>query len=306
MSLRSVWQSSVNRLRRQGIDSAQLDAELLLCAVLQCDRSQLFLMRADDELRRLDADAPRRFESLLQRRLQREPLAYIVGTKEFFGQQFFVNSSVLVPRPDTELLVECAIDDCRRDREASTTATTTVIDLATGSGNVLISTLLNLLPSMCGFGIDVSESALQVARRNAESLGVSNRCEFLLSDWFSNRQLLTKRILLRRRPTSLIITANPPYLDRRVPLSSKELTFEPSLALFGTAHDTYKPLIESCNEFLDQPAIRDAVARATLLLEIGKDMHDEVTTVARDANWTLVSQHRDLSNIIRVLKFRRQ
>lgn len=221
---------------------------------------------------------------------------------------FYVNSNVLVPRPDTELLVECAIEQCR-SFDNNDKSTVCMIDLATGSGNVLISTLLNCQSAKFGVGIDVSRAAIDVAKRNADTLlGANDRCEFLVSDWFSNHEQLTRRILSHEknntdgRRTALVITANPPYLNRSDALSSADLSFEPSLALYGTADDTYRPLIESCNEFLRRANTR--FHPVSLLMEIGKDMQDDVTSVATQRGWSLVKQYRDLSQIVRVLQFK--
>ncbi|MEM7495983.1 MAG: HemK/PrmC family methyltransferase, partial [Myxococcota bacterium] len=164
-------QDAVLALRQAGIPSPRLDAELLLAHVLRQHRAELYA-RADIPL---SDGCSKHFAMLARRRVAGEPLAYLVGYKEFYGHRFVVNPHVLVPRPETELLVEQALRVLPQD------APGTVIDVCAGSGCVGISIAL-ARPLARVWATDLSEEALKVARRNAANLGVSARIEFVQGD----------------------------------------------------------------------------------------------------------------------------
>jgi release factor glutamine methyltransferase len=192
-------------------DTAALDAEVLLAHVLRQSRAYL---HAWPEYQLTNSES-QQFADLLQRRLQREPIAYLTGHKEFWSLDLLVNADTLVPRPETELLVETALnlfpDNLQRIK---------VIDLGTGSGAVALS-LANERPRWEVMAIDVSENALNTARENAQRLGLQ-RVSFHLSNWFT------------ALPTCSVdlVVANPPYLSEvEWPEYAKGLAFEPRSAL---------------------------------------------------------------------------
>ncbi len=159
-------------LKAAGVESARLDCELLLCSVLQCERHHLYLMGDKP----LDAEKHRRFEGLLSRRLKGEPVQYILGKREFMGLEFYVDKSVLIPRFETEILVEYVIYAIGR-RKAS------ILDLGTGSGAISVS-LAVYLPEAHVVAIDISREALEVAGKNADRHKVASRIDFIESDMF--------------------------------------------------------------------------------------------------------------------------
>jgi len=200
--------------------SARLDAEVLLAHSLQLSRTGL-LVRLREEC---PGDAEARFSGYAARRKLGEPVGYIIGEREFYGRCFAVSPAVLIPRPESELIIDEALAAMDGQREVS------LLDLGTGSGCLAVTLVLELKSRgkrvRCT-ALDNSVKALEVARRNAESLGVSAEISFIESDWFSRRDALA--------PPYDIIVANPPYVDRAEPVQP-ELSFEPQGALYSDGH----------------------------------------------------------------------
>jgi len=263
-------------LRARGIDP--IDARALLEHALGVDAAYL---AARPELA-LSAARQARFERLLERRRAGEPVAYLVGRREFFSLEFAVTPAVLIPRPETELLVEQAVERLPAD------AASTVLDLGTGSGCIAIA-LARERPRARVTAVDRSAAALTVARRNAGRLSASN-VEFVRSDWFA---------ALAPGAFDLIV-ANPPYIADADPcLASGDARFEPRAALAGGA------------DGLDR--IRDIVARAPawldpggwLLFEHGYDQAQACRNLLDAANFREIASYRDLAGIERVSAGRR-
>ncbi|MBK9261436.1 MAG: peptide chain release factor N(5)-glutamine methyltransferase [Polyangiaceae bacterium] len=215
-TIRRVLAWAVDDLKKRGFSSPRLDAELLLCHVLKQDRIKL-IMDAERPLEKVELA---RYRELFQRRRAGEPVAYLLGVREFYGHPFRVDRRVLIPRPDTETLVEVALvrtkhlDLCAR-----------VLDLCTGSGCVAIS-LAKERPTICVLGLDLSPGAVEVARENVVRLGAVN-CAIGQSDLFA--------ALAPARPRFDLITANPPYIpDSEIEALDIDIRgFEPHLALAG-------------------------------------------------------------------------
>ena len=207
-------------LSSAGIETARLDAELLLCHVLGCSREQLVLA-AREPLGATDRHA---FQSLLSRRLAREPVAYITGMREFWSLDFHVTQDVLIPRPETELLVEAAL---RLSAEFCGEARLRVVDVGTGSGAIAV-TLAAEMPDAEIYAIDISARALAVARENALRHGLAGNIRFVRGDLFDAGGL----------PGNFhLILSNPPYvpaaeIDALQPEVSR---WEPRQALDGGA-----------------------------------------------------------------------
>jgi release factor glutamine methyltransferase len=183
--------SAEKQLRTAGIESAQREVEWLLTAILQTDRANLYLMREH----RLQQNEQAQFDALLQRRLKREPLQYILGACEFYGFEFAVTSAVLIPRPETELLVEKAVE------LAVPFDSPRMIDLGTGSGCIAVS-LAKLIAEVHVIATDVSKAALEIAQANAKRHGVADRIEFRLAD-------MTKSDSGEQFD---VVVSNPPYV----------------------------------------------------------------------------------------------
>lgn len=223
--MNNYLKKAVTTLSEASIDTAKLDAELLLAHVLGVSR--LELKKIDPVLER---DDERNFEALVARRAEREPVAYILGTKEFWSLEFKVSPAVLCPRPDTEILVEAAL------KRAERSGGLRILDLGTGSGAILLS-LLSELPDATGVGVDISSQALEIAKENALNLGLASRADFLLGSWTEG--LLNQEFDL--------IVSNPPYIESSVisGLEPEVAVFEPKLALDGGGDglDAYRKLI---------------------------------------------------------------
>ncbi len=192
----------------------QLDAEVMLSHVLGIGRATLLARTGD----RLDADRLRHFEELVERRTKGEPVAYITGHKEFYGLDLLITRDVLVPRPETESVV----DVCLEVLEQS--AVSQLADIGTGSGAILVAVLANR-PRTRGFGVEISPEALEVARLNCTRHGVAARATLLLGD------------LLEPLPNRVnVIAANLPYVSPGE-ASPEVATWEPNVAVFGGGDD---------------------------------------------------------------------
>jgi len=254
--------------------SGRLDAELLMAHVLGVSRSELLLRHMGDPL-------PAGFAALVARRLGHEPVAYIVGEQEFFGLPFRVNRDVLIPRADSEVLVETALAHCGGERRGMR-----VLDCGTGSGALILAVLANL-PRVTGIGVDRSADALAVARHNAAALGLEDRAEFALVDWHAAgwRDGLGRFEL---------ILANPPYVETGALLARSVRDHEPAGALFAGQDglDDYRVLVPQLPELMTA----DGVA----LVEIGATQADAVAALAADCGLG-ATLHRDLAGRPRLL-----
>lgn len=223
--------------------------------------------------RAIDADSQGRFAALQSRRAQGEPLAYLVGEKEFFGRRFAVSPAVLVPRPETERLVEIALDRLAR-RPAPR-----LLDLGTGSGCIAITLALEC-PTATAVAVDCSRAALQLARGNAHRLGA--RVEFLLGDWFEP---------VRGRFD--LIVANPPYVASADP-HLDELRHEPPHALIGGADglDELRRIVAAAPAYLN--------SGGWLVVEHGHDQGEGVRTLFEHTGLVEVATFRDLAGLDRV------
>jgi release factor glutamine methyltransferase len=211
--------------------SPRLDSELLMRHLLGIDQGRLILLFSSE----IEAKVYQSFLELIERRKSGEPMAYIVGYREFWGLEFIVNREVLVPRPESELVVELAIKHlCSFDSEGESLS---VLDLGTGSGCLIVSIVREVVErfsfEIYGDALDISEGALSVARRNAAMHGVLQRVDFFEGSWFEPliKPLSGSRLIATGYHC---IVANPPYIDRSegCPL---ELSYEPQGALFSDA-----------------------------------------------------------------------
>ncbi len=240
-------------LSAAGIDCAELEARLLFRRYAQLSDAEMLF--GDPS-----ADSPD-LHAALARRLSGEPLAYILGDAEFYRESYLVTPDVLIPRPDTECLVEYAVKNLPRGARFA--------DLCTGSGCIAISTLASR-PDTTAVAVDISDAALAVARRNAERNGVSNRITFLRAD-----------VLAPIEPATLgrldAVLSNPPYIARKVVETlSPEVKREPRLALDGGEDglDFYRAMLAYL------PAL---VQGGTILFEIGYDQECAIIRLARGA-----------------------
>ncbi len=266
-------------------ETPRLDAELLLEAAAGVSR--LYVVAHGEN--QCPHDKELLFENFVSRRAQGEPVALIVGKKEFYGREFEVTSQVLVPRPETELLVEEALKQCKTRNE-----TPRILDLGTGSGCISISIAAECSSRGCScaeiVAVDKSSAALCVALRNAVRHGTDTRISFVCSDWLS--------AIASFGAAFDIVVSNPPYVSDADAGLRKELRFEPRSALVargdGTA-DVFH-LLETVPGILAPGGV--------FLCEIGFDQADRVSRHARTVGWKEVSVLKDLAGCDRVLKCR--
>lgn len=249
-----------------------VDAQVLLAHVVGRGRSWIAAHR-DDEMEKAHADA---FFALAKRRRDGEPVAYLTGSKEFWGLPLRVTDAVLVPRPETETLVELALEWIAPDADAR------VLDLATGSGAVALA-IAHERPRASVVATDVSGAALAVARDNAARLGLRN-VTFVESDWWS---------AVEGRFDAIV--SNPPYVAPGDPhLGEGDVRFEPRGALVppGDAMSALRAIVTGARPFL--------VAHGALAVEHGYDQSDAVQALLREAGFGAIAVRRDLAGIPRI------
>jgi len=267
------------------VENPRLDAQLLLCAVLDKERSYLYMYPEQD----LSATQEARWQTLLARRAQGEPVAYVLGQKAFYGLDFTVDQRVLIPRPETELLVEAALATCQRLLNSGHMPV--VADIGTGSGAIPISIAVHepRLPLL--YACDVSPDALAVARLNCQRHQVTERVRLLQGD------------LLEPLPEPVdLLLANLPYVgtDEKLSMTPDVLNYEPHLALFSGAAG-----LDIVTRLLHQAAQGHKLrAKAVLLLEIGFRQGEPLTQLAReiwsDARITLLRDYAGWDRILHI------
>lgn len=272
MTYREAVEFGTKCLTDAGVPDAALDAWYLLQMVCKIERSYYYVHGEED----ITQDAQKEYEIAVQKRAEHIPLQYIIGEQEFMGLRFKVNSNVLIPRQDTETLVEQVLRIVKPGMK--------ILDLCTGSGCVLISVLKNA-PELTGMGSDISKTALLVAKENAKLHEVD--AEWVRSDLFDN---ITE--------TFDVIMANPPYIPTGEILSlmPEVRDFEPENALDGGADglDFYRKITEQVRDYLNPGGY--------LYMEIGYDQGEAVSELMRNAGFTEVEVIKDLARNDRVVK----
>lgn len=238
-------------------DTPRLDAELLLAHVLGVERlAMLASMAAVPEA------AAAAFEALVERRARHEPVAHLLGRRDFWTAEYLVTPDVLIPRPDSETLIEAALE-LKRGRRVER-----ILDLGVGSGALLLAALSEW-PEAFGLGVDRSIEALAVARANARRLGMDGRTAFICGDW---AQGIGGKFDL--------VLCNPPYVPDGEMLMAEVARFEPASALYGGADglDCYRRLLPDLRRFL--------AAGGVALFEFGAGQEDALAALAVEAGWT--------------------
>lgn len=259
-------------------DEAAGDAEVLARHALNWDVAQYVLGRAQPA----PGDFQERYAALIARRLRREPVSQIVGHREFWGLDFEVTRDVLTPRPETELVVQAALDLAHREPPG------VIVDIGTGSGCIAIALATELRDARF-IASDASLPAITLARRNAVRHGVANRIAFLHTS------------MIPPENDFEMIVCNPPYIPRseRNSLAPEVREYEPHLALFGGLDglDFYRRLL---HEYVPGTLNNDG----WLIVEVGYDQADAVRALADPRDWEIGHSYRDLQGIERVLTFR--
>ena len=253
LNIKDILDKSTEYLESKGIESPRLNAEWLLAHTLGNERIELYL-QFERLLTKSETDE---YRSLLKERVNNKPLQYIIGEVDFMGIKIKVNENVLIPRPETEQLVEIALERIKSQNGKALK----ILDVGTGSGNIAIA-LAKFLPSVMIMAIDASEKAIDVAKKNAERIGVSEKIEFVLHDIKSDEFT----------PSGFdMIISNPPYiaLDTMDFLSPNVREWEPEMALtdFSDGLDMIDEVIKLSMGRLNDNGI--------ILLEIGGNGQSE-------------------------------
>lgn len=271
-----------NYFQQQGLEAPRLCAEILLAHAMNTERLRLYTCFNDTP----DEATRTRFRALVRAAATGQPIAYLTGTKEFFSLAFEVDPAVLIPRPETETLVERTVSLVRKSSETLKR----ILDVGTGSGCIAVS-LARHLPDVDVFASDVSEDAVAVAQRNAARHGCGGRIEFrtgdLLAPWADE--------------TFDIIVANPPYVAREgAPVDDAVRTFEPAAAVFAGPDglDVIRRLIADARGHLR--------GDGHFLMEMAFDQADAVRALLDDATWQDVVTYRDGGGHERIVHARRR
>ena len=259
-------------LRKREICSHILDSEILLSNVLNKSREKILV----NSNQKLNSRNILKFKKYIRRRSKNEPVAYILGEKEFWSKKFIVNKDTLIPRPETELLVEKLVKLFKGKKIS-------ILDIGTGSGCIILSLLSNLEKSV-GLGVDVSNKAILIANKNAKRHELSNRVKFLNKSFES---IFSKKFDL--------IVSNPPYIERKKikNLSEDIKRFEPIMALDGgnDGLDLIKKVIYKSKRILK--------INGTLALEIGNEQIKKVSKILVDNNFRIIHVIKDYKNNVR-------
>lgn len=276
---RELQISAARKFAESGNDTAALDARVLLCHAASVPHESL-VANADHEVAE---QTEKKFDAVVVRRLPGEPVARILGEKEFWGLTFQLNGDTLVPRPDSEAIVVAALD-----RVEQNAAPLRVLDLGTGSGCLLLA-LLSELPNASGVGIDTSTSALEAARANAAELGLGARAEFHQGDWCAGLEEHFD-----------IIVSNPPYIPTKEidALAIEVRNHDPAMALDGGADgmDCYKQILAGLPALMAETSI--------IILETSPDLYAELFDLVKaNGRFADLEEIKDLAGRSRGLRF---
>ncbi len=276
MTIRQMMKKWIRELSNS--TTAKLDVELAMCKVLDVTRLYIHL-NIDEEISKKDEN---RIEALLKQRRKGRPMAYIIGNKEFMGLDFFVKEGVLIPRPDTEVLVEDIIEQAKKIDNPL------IVDIGTGSGAISVS-LAKYIQDSRVYSLDISDDALEIGKINAKNNEVEDRITFLKSNIFSaieNQEIKFD-----------IIVSNPPYI-RKADIAGLEVDvrdYEPSLALDGgdDGLDFYRKITEDSIKFIKDNGI--------LGYEVGYDQAEDVKKIMIQSGYSDIKILEDLASIQRVV-----
>ena len=283
MTIHDILNEATKALEAADIPSARLDAEVLLSFCLGCDRLELY-KNPDMTISEAQLAA---FRNLIARRLQWEPVAYITSRKEFWSFTLEINNSVLIPRPDTEIIVEEAVNICRKIDSSEIK----ILDIGTGSGAIAIALALEITGAKV-VATDISQSALNMAQKNAAALGLKDKIDLCLGNLFEPVNGIFD-----------IIVCNPPYISAReyekLPAGVKD--YEPREALWAgkSGLEFYEKLIYQAAGFVQK--------NGWLLLEIGAKQEAGVRGIMEATGfYDSIEMSRDYAGLPRVIKARRK
>lgn len=277
MKIKDLLQDASIKLKDASIANSAMEARILLKFTLGVSE-EFLLLNGEQEIGREKEEL---FKGFVERRLKLEPIAYILGYREFYGRDFIVTKDTLIPRPDSEILIDSVLSDYRSKDNLQ------ILELGVGSGCLIITLLLELNRSS-GVAVDISEKALEVARQNAYRHGARD-INFVLSDWFSD---------LGQKKFDVII-ANPPYIDcDSLEVTKETAIYEPHLALFADEKGlaVYREIATKARGFL--------ISGGSIYLEIGYNQEISVKDLFFKEGYILLKSYRDLAGHVRCLHFK--
>lgn len=276
-------------LKSKGIDEARLTIELMLCHVLKCKRVDLYI----DFERPLTKSELEELRNIIKRRLKREPLQYIIGKTEFMGLEFKINPDVLIPRPETEILVEKTIETIKKEFPSETTVK--VLDIGTGSGNIAVSIAKFLGEKVKVIGIDLSDKAIQIARENAKLNNVEN-VEFIRLDFFDAN--FEKEF----QNQFDIVVSNPPYISTEEfeTLQDEIKNYEPRIALTDESDGLtfFRRLADLGRKIISK--------RGFILAEMAYNQAEKVKSIFKNSGYEEIETFKDYLGFERVIKIKVQ
>ena len=270
MNIENILKEGIGILQKNKISNPQLDSEILLSNSIKRDKKHIILNPKEV----LNSEQLGKFKSLIERRKKGEPIAYLINKKEFWKDEFFVNKDVLIPRPDSELIIEQVLKIYSKDDQLQ------ILDIGTGSGCILLS-ILKERSNFYGTGIDISKKSINVSKFNAKQLNLTNRVKFFHSsvDNFNNGKYD-------------IIVSNPPYIEQ---LSLKYLekdvvNFEPKLALSGgfDGFSKIRKVINKANYLIKK--------NGKFILEIGFNQKNKVIKILKEEGFYVNKAIKDYGN----------
>lgn len=278
MLVEEILRSAVKVLKKSHIHNPRLDAEVLLSNRMHVDRSALITLWDAA----VEPEVAEGFKRDIERRSAREPVAYIIGKKEFMGLEFIIEPCVLIPRPDTEVLVEKTLELSQANNQWES-----ILEIGVGSGAIAVS-LAKYNDKMNITAVDIDKNALSIAKQNAIMHGVEDRISFIESDIFEN---------IADEARYDCIVSNPPYINKEdmCRLDDDVKEYEPHLALYGGIDglDFYRRIIEESVKHLKEDGL--------LIFEIGYDQGEEVKKVMESNGFQKTEIIKDLSGLDRVV-----
>jgi release factor glutamine methyltransferase len=270
MNIENILNEGINILQKNKIPSPQLDSEILLSNLINKDKKHIILNPKES----LSSEQSEKFKILIERRKKGEPIAYLINKKEFWNDEFFVNKDVLIPRPDTELIIEQVLKIYSKGSQLQ------VLDIGTGSGCILLSILKERI-NFYGTGIDISKKSINVSKLNAKRLNLNNRVKFFHSsvDNFKNGKYD-------------LIVSNPPYIElsNLKYLEKDVVNFEPRLALSG-GFDGFSKIRKVINK-----AKTLIKKNGKFILEIGFNQKNKVKELLKEEGFYTNKTIRDYGN----------
>ena len=269
MNIQNILKEGISVLKDGKIPNPQLDSEILLSNSIKKDKKHIILNSKEH----LTLEQTERFKNLIERRKRGEPVAYLINKKEFWKNEFIVNKDVLIPRPDTELIIEQVLNIYSKDSNLQ------VLDIGTGSGCIILS-ILKERPNFYGTGIDISQKSINISKLNAKQLNIRSRIKFIHSS-IDNFRLGKYDI----------VVSNPPYIELfNLKYLEKDITFEPKLALSGgfDGFSKIRKVVKKTKTLIKK--------NGKLILEIGFNQKNKAKRILKEEGFYVNKTIKDYGN----------